>query len=224
MVLLSSLTPGWGALLFSWMLLFLSGVSAHFEVMYPAQRRYVYHDQFKFPYPSVNRSSWPVAGGALSFVPIHAFALTTVNIALGNNIDENIDSNPYNVPMVPLFNQTGGNATFCIPKIKIPKKIASEVADGVNATMQVIQLTGTGAALYSCMDITFSAREAEIFAEPAVWNHFCINGTGMGAQKIGAPINGSISSAAMRLITPPSSLSSPLVIAAFALLWSLWIN
>lgn len=74
------------------------------------------------------------------------------------------------------------------------------------------------------MDITFSAREAEIFAEPAVWNHFCINGTGMGAQKIGAPINGSISSAAMRLITPPSSLSSPLVIAAFALLWSLWIN
>lgn len=72
----------------------------------------------------------------------------TVNIALGNSIDEIQDSNPYNVPMVQLFNQTGANSTFCIPKIKIPKKIASEVHAGVNATIQVILLTATNAALY----------------------------------------------------------------------------
>lgn len=72
----------------------------------------------------------------------------TVNIALGNSINENQDSNPYNVPMVPLFNQTGANSTFCIPKIKIPKKIASEVRAGVNATIQVVMLTATNAALY----------------------------------------------------------------------------
>lgn len=51
--------------------------------------------------------------------------------------------------MVPLFNQTGANRTFCLPKIKIPKKIVKGVDDGVNATIQVIQLTATGAALYS---------------------------------------------------------------------------
>lgn len=98
--------------------------------------------------PSTNRTAWPTTGGALSLIPIHAFDLMTVNIVLGNSINENQDSNPYNVPMVPLFNQTGANSTFCIPKIKIPKKIASQVHAGVNATIQVVMLTATNAALY----------------------------------------------------------------------------
>lgn len=98
--------------------------------------------------PTTNRSAWPTTGGALSLIPIHAFDLMTVNIVLGNSINENQDSNPYNVPMVPLFNQTGANSTFCIPKIKIPKKLAGQVHAGVNATIQVVMLTATNAALY----------------------------------------------------------------------------
>lgn len=98
--------------------------------------------------PTTNRTAWPTNGGALSLIPIHPFALMTVNIAIGNSINENQDSNPYSVPMVPLFNQTGANSTFCLPKIKIPKSIAGQVKAGVNATIQVIQLTATNAALY----------------------------------------------------------------------------
>lgn len=81
-------------------------------------------------------------------MPIHSFDLMTVNMGIGNFIDENVDLNPYGVPMVPLFNQTGANSTFCIPKIKIPKKVAGQVHAGVNATIQVVMLTGTNAALY----------------------------------------------------------------------------
>lgn len=105
---------------------------------------------------STNRTAWPINGGALSLIPVHPFALTTINIALGNDINEDIDTNPYNIPMVALFNQTGANSTFCLPKIKIPKLIAPKVANGVNATIQVIQLTGTGAALYSVCGFKFN--------------------------------------------------------------------
>ncbi|PWW75754.1 hypothetical protein C7212DRAFT_201800 [Tuber magnatum] len=166
-------------------------VNGHFTVIYPQQRGFSYDTQFQFPCkfplspPTTNRSQWPTNGGALSFIPIHAFGLTTINIALGSNIDEKILSNPYNVPMVPLFNQTGANSTFCLPKIKIPKKIAGDVDDGINATIQVIQLTGTGAALYSCIDITFSDKEADRFGAPAVWDKYCVNGTGMGGYRLG---------------------------------------
>lgn len=105
--------------------------------------------------PTSNRTAWPTTGGALALIPIHAFDLMTVNIALGNNIDESQDSNPYSVPMVPLFNQTGANSTFCIPKVKIPKKIADQVHAGVNATIQVVMLTATNAALYSVCEPVF---------------------------------------------------------------------
>jgi len=164
-------------------------VNGHFTVIYPQQRPYFYDTQFHFPCggisPTTNRSRWPTTGGALSFIPIHAFALTTINIALGSDIDEKILSNPYNVSMVPLFNQTGANSTFCLPKIKIPKKIVGGVFDGVNATIQVIQLTGTGASLYSCIDITFSDKEADRFGAPEVWDKYCVNGTGMGGYRLG---------------------------------------
>jgi hypothetical protein len=146
----------------------------------------------------------------------------TVNIAIGNSINEDQDSNPYSVSMVPLFNQTGANSTFCIPKIKIPKSIASQVKVGVNATIQVIQLTATGAALYGCIDLTFSATEADRFGSPAVWNQFCFNGTGMGGKALGSTgpsTNGTRVSSGMNLI-PSSSLSSLMVVAAVSLwLW-----
>jgi len=158
-------------------------------------------------------------------IPIHAFALTTINIALGSNIDEKILSNPYNVPMVPLFNQTGANSTFCLPKIKIPKKIVGDVSDGVNATIQVIQLTGTGAALYSCIDITFSDKEADRFGAPEVWEKYCFNGTGMGGYRLGdkdpsrsnatVVLSAASSPARFAASTPSSSLALTLL----AVMW-----
>ncbi|KAG0130697.1 hypothetical protein HOY82DRAFT_486311 [Tuber indicum] len=201
-------------------------VNGHFTVIYPQQRGYSYDTQFHFPCipPTTNRSQWPTSGGALSLIPIHAFALTTVNIALGSDIDENILSNPYNVSMVPLFNQTGANSTFCLRKIKIPKKIVGDVADGVNATIQVIQLTGTGAALYSCIDITFSDKEADRFGAQDVWDKYCINGTGMGGYRLGdkdpsRPNATVVLSAASSPGRFAASSSPSLVLPFLALVW-----
>lgn len=200
-------------------------VNGHFTVIYPQQRGYSYNTQFHFPCggipPSTNRSQWPTTGGALSFIPIHPFALTTINMALGSNIDENILSNPYSVSMVPLFNQTGANSTFCLPKIKIPKKIVKDVENGVNATIQVIQLTATGASLYSCIDITFSDKEADRFGAPDVWDKYCVNGTGMGGYRLGdkdpSMSNATVVSSAAS--STSSSSSSSLALPFLTVMW-----
>jgi hypothetical protein len=94
--------------------------------------------------------------------------------------------------------------------VPIPRDMTHEVKDGVNATIQVIQLTPTGASLYNvslhaskfpvnfflsflfltsagkqCLDITFSDTEADRFANPKIWDQFCYNGTGMAGFKLG---------------------------------------
>ncbi|KAL7272515.1 hypothetical protein RUND412_004670 [Rhizina undulata] len=164
--------------------------SAHFIVFYPGWRGNSYPTQFTFPCGGVaqttNRSNWPTNGGALSLRPIHAFALTTVNIAIGTTIIEEVQTNPFSTQMVPMFNQTGANETFCIPKINIPASLKDKVKNGVNATIQVIQLVATGAALYNCLDITFSDTEADRFGNSAVWDEYCFNGTGMGGKALGS--------------------------------------
>lgn len=96
-----------------------------------------------------NRSFWPTNGGAISIVPLHDFAFTTVNIAIGNTIQETFDVNRFNHIMKPTFNQTGGNGTFCLQKVSIPPSLKPLVKAGVNATIQIVQLVGSGAALYN---------------------------------------------------------------------------
>jgi len=132
--------------------------------------------------PNGNRSAWPTAGGAISLTPLHDFAFTTINLAIGNTIQESTDVNRFNHVMKPIFNQTGGNGTFCIPKLNIPKSLKPLVKHGVNATIQIVQLVGSGAALYNCADITFSDSEANRFGKKEVWDQYCFNSTGIGAN------------------------------------------
>jgi len=160
--------------------------SAHFVINYPADRGNSYNTQFQYPcgglHSNGNRSSWPTNGGALSIVPLHPFAFTTINIAIGNNIQETTDVNRWNHIMRPTFNQTGGNGTFCVPKLNIPYSLLPLVKAGVNATIQVVQLVASGQALYNCADVTFSDTEANRFAQPDVWNAYCFNSSGMSAN------------------------------------------
>lgn len=180
--------------MFRLLLMLASISSAHFLVRYPAWRGNTLPTQFTFPCGglprSTNRSAWPVNGGAMSILPLqHPFAFTEVNIALGNNINETGPdkalNNPFSRVLVPMFNMTGWNETYCIPMVPIPRDMTHEVKDGVNATIQVIQLTPTGASLYNCLDITFSDTEADRFANPKIWDQFCYNGTGMAGFKLG---------------------------------------
>ncbi|RPA96190.1 hypothetical protein L873DRAFT_1829541 [Choiromyces venosus 120613-1] len=132
-----------------------STVSAHFAVIYPYWRGNSYPTQWTYPCGGVNqsisdtnRTAWPVDGGALVFTPTHDHAQTFVNLGMGNNVTR------LNITIVPTFNQTG-NGTFCFPKITLPKDLGIKAGD--NASIQVIQLTVNGDALYNCADITLKA-------------------------------------------------------------------
>lgn len=89
-----------------------------------------------------NRTAWPLDGGALVFNPSHDHAQTYVNMGLGNNVTR------LNIPLVAAFNQTG-KGVFCFPKLTIPADARANITEGVNATIQIIQLGSTGSALYN---------------------------------------------------------------------------
>ncbi|PGG98808.1 hypothetical protein GX51_06604 [Blastomyces parvus] len=156
--------------------LFLQLVSAHFSVKYPFWRGNSYSTQWTRPCGGVNvttnRTEWPLDGGSLLFSPTHHWAITYVNLGLGSD-----DSVIFNISLVEGFNQTG-NGTFCFPKLEIPQGLG--IAAGSNASLQVVQLTELGSALYNCADITFS-ENAEVLSTDT-----CTNSSGIGWKPIGA--------------------------------------
>ncbi|EFR02905.1 hypothetical protein MGYG_05906 [Nannizzia gypsea CBS 118893] len=160
----------------------MSIVSAHFRVEYPYWRGDSFKSQYTRPCGGVNvttnRTQWPVDGGAILFKPTHHWALTYVNLGLGDD-----DSIIFNYTLVQAFNQTG-NGTFCFPKIPIPADLG--IRDGTNASLQIVQASTNGAALYNCMDITFSSSPRNVLAQD-----MCVNSTGVGGVAItSAPASG----------------------------------
>ncbi|KAG0124336.1 hypothetical protein HOY82DRAFT_494079 [Tuber indicum] len=156
----------------------VSTVSAHFAVTYPYWRGDSYATQWTYPCGGVNqsvsdsnRTAWPLDGGSLVFTPTHDNAQTYINLGVGNNVTR------LNITLVHPFNQTG-NGTFCFPKISIPSGLG--IGEGTNASIQVIQLSHNGGALYNCADITFK-KDA-----PGPPTGMCVNSTGVGAEPLGS--------------------------------------
>jgi hypothetical protein len=206
-----------------------ASASAHFVINYPPDRGNSYNTQFQFPCgglaASGNRSFWPTAGGAISLVPLHDFAFTTINIAIGDHIQETTDVNRYNHVMKATFNQTGGNGTFCLPLVKIPQSMKPLVKAGVNATIQIVQLVASGAALYNCADITFSDTEANRFAAPDVWDAYCFNSSNMGANYLtNADRQINYTELALQELQLKQAAGSHVVIAAPVLVASLLVS
>jgi len=153
----------------------VSIVSAHFAVTYPYWRGDSFPTQWTYPCMSTlcstlkeaflafvltgrylgggvnqsisdtNRTDWPLDGGSLVFTPSHPHAQTFVNLGMGNNVTR------LNITLIPAFNQTG-NGTFCFKKIPIPPGL--DIKEGTNASIQVIQLSTNGGALYNVCRIT----------------------------------------------------------------------
>ncbi|KAK2839325.1 hypothetical protein FQN49_006250 [Arthroderma sp. PD_2] len=176
----------------------MSLVSAHFRVEYPYWRGNSFKTQYTRPCGGVNvttnRTQWPVDGGAILFKPTHHWALTYVNLGLGDN-----DSVIFDTTLVPGFNQTG-NGTFCFPKISIPADLG--IQDGVNASLQLVQVSEGGSSLYNCMDITFSSSPANVLAQ-----ELCVNSTGVGGVAISStPTSGEGSPSASP--SPASAVSN----------------
>ncbi|KIW04666.1 uncharacterized protein PV09_04405 [Verruconis gallopava] len=160
---------------------------------------------------STNRTKWPVTGGALAFQPGwfngHKTAFIYINIGLGT------EPLNYSHPMVPVFQIVGPTnlmypGTFCLPQIPLPANITYNIGD--NATIQLVEAAVHGAALYSCVDITF--------ADPAdvapVNSSNCFNSTG-GSE--GGPMGMNYVFTARGLTSSASPLMfSWAVIATFA--------
>jgi hypothetical protein len=89
-----------------------------------------------------NRTAWPLEGGSLTFAGSHPWAYTYVNLGIGNVVTG------FNVTVVEGFNQTG-NGTFCFPKLSGDAITGLNIKEGTNASIQVIQISHTGAALYN---------------------------------------------------------------------------
>jgi len=71
------------------------------------------------------------------------------------------DAGPPNMsfPMVPVFQIVGPSknpysGSICLPQVPLPVNATVKVGD--NATIQVVETAVHGAALYSCVDITFA--------------------------------------------------------------------
>ena len=82
----------------------------------------------------------------------HDWAFTYINIALGNEVEK------FNQTLVPVFNQTG-DGTFCLPSAGGDVLAELGVTEGMNATLQVIQLSTTGNALYNVSHMNFFEEE-----------------------------------------------------------------
>jgi cytochrome bd-type quinol oxidase subunit 1 len=90
----------------------------------------------------------------------HPWALTYVNLGLGQNISA------FNISLVNGFNQTG-NGTFCLKetgKANLEAGIAKanltlEDLDGLPASLMVVQIASTGASLYNVRCISPSTTK-----------------------------------------------------------------
>lgn len=102
-----------------------------------------------------NRTEWPLTGGSIALDVSHPWALTYVNLGLGNNVTS------FNITLVPAFNQTG-NGTFCWPEVGTAKLAELGVTEGQNASLQVIQLATSGNALYNVSHLIKSPQSKKL--------------------------------------------------------------
>lgn len=100
-----------------------------------------------------NRTQWPLTGGSVSINGSHSSALTYVNLGLGTNVTN------FNISLVENLNQTGAGV-FCLKEAGRSNLEEGLIAagysgfdderlNGLEATVQVIQLGHSGSALYN---------------------------------------------------------------------------
>jgi len=156
---------------------------------------------------TTNRTNWPITGGAIAYQPGwfqgHATAFMYINLGYGT---DGPGGGPPNMsfPMVPVFQIVGPSknpypGTVCLPQVPLPANSSVKVGD--NATIQVVETAIHGAALYSCVDITFT--EPADVAEVNETN--CFNSTQISFNNVFSSYNqeGISSSATRTLLSSP---------------------
>lgn len=135
-----------------------------------------------------NRTYWPTTGGAVAFQPGwfqgHQTAFLYMNLGIGS---DGPDHGPLNMslPMISPFQILGPSknpypGTVCLPQVPLPANLT--VNPGDNATIQIVEIAVHGAALFSCVDITFVEPNDERLNNVNETN--CFNSTDIGFAEI----------------------------------------
>lgn len=218
--------------------------TAHTIITYPGWRgdnlitneTFPYGMQWLYPCGGMslttNRTYWPTLGGAIAFQPGwfqgHSKALVYVNLGLGS---DGPDGGPGNMSlsMVPPLQILGPSnnpypGTVCLPQVPLPTNVS--VDPGTNATIQVVEIAQHGAALFSCVDITFVDPQDERLEKINETN--CFNSTNIGfadlytttIKEVGEAAN-MTSSAMARFASSSSSWLGHVPLFIGAALWSM---
>ncbi|KAI1073547.1 hypothetical protein F5B20DRAFT_574717 [Whalleya microplaca] len=203
--------------------------TAHTVITYPGWRGDNLIQNATFPYGmqwlypcggmnlTTNRTYWPTTGGAVAFQPGwfqgHQTAFLYVNLGFGT---DGPDGGPLNLsfPMISPFQLIGASkgpypGTMCLPQVPLPTNLSFNAGD--NATIQVVEIAQHGAALFSCVDITFAEPGDERIAK--VNDSNCFNTTDFGFAEIytitthepNSAANSTVSNGATRSLRVPSS-------------------
>ncbi|KAG6006399.1 hypothetical protein E4U21_007065 [Claviceps maximensis] len=126
------------------------------------------------PYKTGNVTDWPLAGGPLQLDLHHAWTYVFVNLGLGANATN------FNVSLTPDFWNVTGKGTLCLDKLALPGDVQPLVHDGTLASLQVVTVGASGAALYNCADIRF--RDDAAGGKPPSRN--CTSSPGIVVQTV----------------------------------------
>lgn len=127
--------------------------SAHYGLEYPVWRSNTLgtghnYSQWTYPcagvpadLPNGNRTDWPLKGGSVKLDLHHDWTYVFINLGLGANVSN------FNYTLTPEFWNTTGKGTLCVPELLLPTNL--KVADGDQASIQVITVGDSGAGLYN---------------------------------------------------------------------------
>jgi hypothetical protein len=88
-----------------------------------------------------NRSTWALDGGSIKIEFHHPFTYVWFNLGLG------AVPAAFNISLTPMPLNETGNGTICIPKFPLPADLS--VAEGDEASLQVVTVGDSGSALYN---------------------------------------------------------------------------
>ena len=104
-------------------------------------------DQYLYPCAGASttdsspRTEWPLTGGSLKINSHHPWTYMFVNLGLGSDVSD------FNYTLTPEMYNITGSGELCITELVWPEGL--EVADGDEASLQVVTVGDGGTALYN---------------------------------------------------------------------------
>ncbi|TEA20685.1 Uncharacterized protein C8034_v008176 [Colletotrichum sidae] len=143
--------------------------SAHYGLEYPSWRADTLtntnetgYSQWQYPcagvpYGTGNTTDWPLDGGSLTLDLHHDWTYIFINLGIesGGNVTT------HNITLTPQFWNATGAGTLCVEKLNL----TTPAREGQKGSIQVVTVGDSGAGLYNCADIRFTANATTLPAD-----------------------------------------------------------